>query len=450
MGRLHVPESLRRFVERQTTMPIADLWDGDRKERHSPYGSHWYRAVACILLSGRVHAKNDGAPNMTDVNRIGKEANFNQHLTERVGKLLVAMGAVRRDRQGRYEAGPNLAAFWNHDVGRLPTITRQAVLHIVQRHTGYQAWRPTTIHHAHLIEFLVLFFACFWGRALVESRVGQVFHDFGQLPKEDLIRVAQELGLKEGDVDSYGWKYWLDDKGQRALVDALYEAEWAYYTEREGVGWFFTSPIGLGMLGLEGVPPAPDLATVFKALPDLSVFAGAGLAWETLVPLFRYGTIRRIDQVYEFRLDRKRLAELPSTRAPGEELREVLRPLEPLPSTVADLLATKSKVGRKIGIRWCSALVKPESAEVAGGDPRAPAAEGLPRTGSPARLPAAQEPLGPRQLRPAVPGPGLRGALAVGRAHVGRLPPVHTAKDVSESQNLRLLRRRASADALVA
>jgi len=364
MGRLRIPESLRRFVERQTTMPIADLWDGDRKERHSPYGSHWYRAVACILLSGRVHAKNDGAPNMTDVNRVGKEANFNQHLTERVGKLLVAMGAVRRDRQGRYEAGPNLAAFWDHDVGRLPTITRQAVLHIVQQHTGYQPWRPTTIHHAHLIELLVLFFACFWGRALVESRVGQVFHDFGQLPKEDLIRAAQELGLKEGDVDSYGWKYWLDDKGQRALVDALYEAEWAYYAEREGVGWFFASPIGLGMLGLEGVPPAPDLATVFKALPDLSVFAGAGLARETLVPLFRYGTIRRIDQVYEFRLDRKRLAESPSTRAPCEELREVLRPLEPLPSTVADLLATKSKVGGKIGIRWCSALVKPESAEV--------------------------------------------------------------------------------------
>jgi hypothetical protein len=344
-------------------MPVTDLWIGDPKGQRSHYGSYWYRAVACILLSGRVRAKGDGAPNMTDVNRVGKEANFNQPLTERIGKLLVALGAVRRDRQGRYEAGPNLAAFWDHDVGCLPTITRQAVLHLVQRHTGYQLWRPTTIHHARLIEFLMLFCACFRGRALVESRVGQVFHEFGQLPKEDLIRAAQELGLKGGDVDPYGWKYWLDDKGQRALVDALYEAEWAYYAEREGVDWFFASPLGLGMLGLEKVPPAPDLATVFKALPDLSVFAGAGLAREALVPLFRYGTIRRIDQVYEFRLDRKRLAETPSTRAPGEELREALRPLELLPSTVADLLATKSKVGGKIGIRWCSALVQPESAE---------------------------------------------------------------------------------------
>ena len=64
MGRLHVPESLRRFVERQTTMPIADLWDGDRKERHSPYGSHWYRAVACILLSGRVHLRQKPGRNL--------------------------------------------------------------------------------------------------------------------------------------------------------------------------------------------------------------------------------------------------------------------------------------------------------------------------------------------------------------------------------------------------
>ena len=44
--------------------------------------------------------------------------------------------------------------------------------------------------------------------------------------------------------------------------------------------------------------------------------------------------------------------------------REALGELEPLPAPVADLLATKSKVGGKVGIRWCSALVKPEDAEV--------------------------------------------------------------------------------------
>jgi hypothetical protein len=35
-----------------------------------------------------------------------------------------------------------------------------------------------------------------------------------------------------------------------------------------------------------------------------------------------------------------------------------------LPSTVADLLSTKPKAGGTVGIRWCCALVKPESPEV--------------------------------------------------------------------------------------
>ena len=82
---------------------------------------------------------------MTDVNRIGKEANFNQYLTERVGKFLVAMGAVRRDRQGRYEAGPNLAAFWDHDVDASRRSHGRPSCDIVRRQTGYQPWHPTTI-----------------------------------------------------------------------------------------------------------------------------------------------------------------------------------------------------------------------------------------------------------------------------------------------------------------
>lgn len=364
MSRSRLPESLRSFVARQTTMPVADLREGEREEPRSPYGSYWYRAVTCILLSGRVQAKRDGAPNMTDVNRVGKEANFNQYLTERIGKFLVAMDVVQVDRHGRYAAGSNLDAFWDHDVGRLPGITRQAVLNLIQRHTGYQPWRPTTIHHSHLIEFLALFFACFRGRALTEPGAGQVLQDFAQLPKDDLVRAAHELGIGEDEVAPYSWRHWLDDKGQKALMAALYEAEWAYYAEREKSGWFFASPLGLGMLGLAVAPPPPALTTVFKAQPDLSVFAGAGLGRETLVPLFRHAAIKRIDQVYEFRLDRKRMAGSPAGSAPGKDLCEALRALEPLPSPVADLLGTKPKVGGKVGIRWCSALVKPESPEV--------------------------------------------------------------------------------------
>src|SRR3954464_11374844 len=144
-GRADLPASLRQFVERQTTIPVADVWDGDPEEERSPYGSHWYRAVVCILLSGRVQAKADGDPNMTDVNRIGKEANFNQYLTERVGKLLVAMGVLKVDRRRTYEVGRSPAAFWGHDVEPLRVATWQAVLHLVRRQTGHHSWNPKPV-----------------------------------------------------------------------------------------------------------------------------------------------------------------------------------------------------------------------------------------------------------------------------------------------------------------
>ena len=111
-------------------------------EPRSPSGSYWYRAVACILLSGRVQARRDGTPNMTDVNRVGKEANFNPYLTERVGTLLVASDVVRFDRQGRYDGGPNLAAFRDCDGARLPAIARQAVARLVGHQTGHPFWHP--------------------------------------------------------------------------------------------------------------------------------------------------------------------------------------------------------------------------------------------------------------------------------------------------------------------
>jgi hypothetical protein len=364
MGKTRLLESLRRFVERQTTMAVPDLWKGDPKERSSPYGSYWYRAVACILLSGRVQAKHDGTPNRTDVNRVGNEANFNQYLTERIGTFLVASDVVRSDRQGRYERGPNLAAFWDRDNARLLAITREAVARLVGHQTGHPFWHPQAPEDWGLIELLSLFFTCFHGLALVESEVGQALHDFTRLPQDDLVRAAEGLRLEVDSVDVAGWPLKLDARGQKALVAALDTSEWAYYAEHETTGWWFASPTGLAMLGLGPPTPMPELAMVFKAQPDLSVFAGAGLGRETLVPLFRHATIKRIDQVYEFRLDRKRLAGSPSGSAPGEELREALCALDPLPPSVADLLATKSQVGGKVGIRWCSALVKPESPEV--------------------------------------------------------------------------------------
>jgi hypothetical protein len=364
-------------------MPVTDLWGGEPKVQQSSYGSYWYRGVACILLSGRVHPKHDGAPNMTDVNRVGKEANFNQYLTERVGKFLVALEAVRFAPQGMYEAGPNLAAFWGHDAACLPALARRAVVRLIRYEIDRGLWHPKADDVSHLIEFLSLFFASFRGLALVDTEVGRVFHDFSLLPPDDLVRAARGLGLAADGVDTEGWRRFLDGKGRKALVAALYTAEWAYFAKPKETGWWYASPIGMATLGLEPAPPAPDLATLFKAQPDLSVLAGAGLGWEKLVPLFRYGTIRRIDQVFEFRLDRKRIAAAPSTSAPGEELRDVLRELEPLPSTVADLLATRTMVGGKVGIRWCSALIKPESPEALAAIGEHPRLKGYLESGAP-------------------------------------------------------------------
>ena len=240
------------------------------------------------------------------------------------------------------------------------------MLRLVGYQTGHPFWHPKAPEDSYLIEFLSLFFTCFQGLALVESEMGQIFDDFSRLPEDDLIQATRGIGIASDRVDVATWRKRLDARGQKALVAALYTSEWAYYAEPKKTkpGWFFASPIGLAMLELGPSPPAPELAMVFRVQPDLSVFAGAGLAWEQLVPLFRHATIKRIDQVYEFLLDRKKLALAPSTGSPGEELREVFRELEPLPQTVIDLLVTKSKVGGKVGIRWCSALVKPESPEV--------------------------------------------------------------------------------------
>jgi hypothetical protein len=271
---------------------------------------------------------------------------------------------VRFDRQGRYDGGPNRAAFWDRDGARLPAIARQAVARLVGHQTGHPFWHPKAPEDGRLIGLLSLLFTCFRGRALVESEVGQVLHDFTRLSQDDLVRAAEGLGLEVDSVDVAGWRLKLDARGQKPLVAALDTAEWAYSAEHERTGWWFASPTGLAMLGLGPQPPASHLATVFQAQPDLSVFAGAGLGWETLVPLFRHATIKRIDPVYEFRLDRKRLAGSPAGRAPVEELREALRAREPLSLPVADLRATKSQVGGQVGIRWCSALVKPEGPEV--------------------------------------------------------------------------------------
>src|SRR5260370_771134 len=109
-----LPNAVEQFVKAQTTIAITELWEPNGDSLASPYGSQWFRAVAAMLRSGRVAAKDNGLPNRTDINRICKEANFNQHLFERIAKFLVATKVVQADRRGQYAEGTNHDAFWKH------------------------------------------------------------------------------------------------------------------------------------------------------------------------------------------------------------------------------------------------------------------------------------------------------------------------------------------------
>ena len=83
-----LPMSLQQFVHQQPTLLSEHLVDATATRQY-PYGTYWWRAIAGILLAGRVKPRHDRSPNMTDVNRLCKEANFNQYLFERVTKFLV-------------------------------------------------------------------------------------------------------------------------------------------------------------------------------------------------------------------------------------------------------------------------------------------------------------------------------------------------------------------------
>jgi len=140
------------------------------------------------------------------------------------------------------------------------------------------------------------------------------------------------------------------------------------------------------MLGLKTVPPPYELSTDLKVLPSNTLFAGAGLATDRLVTLFRCCKVNRIDQVYEFQIGRRRLAELPAPGAPVAELRRLLQGAGPLPLTVEDVLGNRPRAGGRVGIRRCSALVWPESAEVLDAIRQHPRLKGYLEAGAPGLL----------------------------------------------------------------
>jgi hypothetical protein len=356
-----LPASIQAFVDTQPTRPFDDA-DQAANAHPYPYSEYWRRAIAGMLLSGRVKPKIDGAPNMNDVNRIGKEANFNQYLFERTAKFFVAAHIIGVSRGKReYVPGEYAEAYWHRDLKSLQPALRRAFLAFFQQFTGH---RPTIIFSSHLDLLASLFASAFTGLSLPEEQMGTILHAFSQLPENDLEQLAQTLGFTDALLSATSWHSWLDTKGQDAFISALALCDWVYVHEAQDQRWLYFSDQARIMFGLDEPPPLPPLATEFNALPNLCVLAGADLPPETLVPLFRYCKIQRIDRVLEFQLDKKQFTETPSKTPEQHELATALQALKPWPATMESFLNTKPMASGEIRIRGCSAIVKPENREV--------------------------------------------------------------------------------------
>jgi hypothetical protein len=359
-----LPASIRDFVERQAALPLESLLE-DTDTPLYPYCEYWLRAVAAMLLSGRIAAKEDGFPNMTDVNRICKEANFDQYLFEATGKFLVMAKIIRPSEQSsRYEPAKFCDAFWNHQLRPLQEAARQAFLQLVQHFTPFRLWRPTLAVSSTLDVLVALFATAFADLAILQHQAGKVFFEFSKLPSPDLIDLGNQLGFNNRRCDAGGWDLWLDEPGQQALLSALYVSSWAYATDHQKQSWIYLSDTARIILGLAIPPELPAPAVDFKVLPNLCVLAGADLPPEKLVPLFRHCKIKRIDRVFALQLDKRRLTETTPQGPFVSNLREVLEESGPLPATADSLLRHRPIAGGEIRIRGCSAIVQPESAEV--------------------------------------------------------------------------------------
>ncbi|MGH9395304.1 MAG: hypothetical protein ACRD18_00420 [Terriglobia bacterium] len=359
-----LPDCIRDFVERQVTLPLASLFEDGVTPVH-PCGEYWRRAVAAVLLSGRIAAKSDGFPNMTDVNRICKEVDFDQYLFEATGRFLVTAKIIRPNvRSSQYEPAKFSDAFWNHQLRPLQETARQAFLELVQQFTPFRAWRPTPAVSSTLDGLVALFATAFADLAIPVDKVGNVLLDFSKLPYQDLIDLGKRLGLKKHQCNAGGWDSWLDERGQQALVSALYVSSWAYTVVHQKQRWICLSDTARIILGLVAPPELPAPVVDLKVLPNLCVLAGADLPPDKLVPLFRHCKIKRIDRVIEFQLDKRQLRETTSLKPLAWNLREVLEESGPLPATVDSLLGQRPAGGGEIRIRTCSAIVQPESADV--------------------------------------------------------------------------------------
>lgn len=350
--------SILQFIQQQETIPIHAA------EKTFPYSDYVWKAVTCILLSGRIRPKSvDGLPNMTDTNRFCKEANFNQYYLFSMASFLLAGGVIEHHMDS-YKKGKEFNAFWGDSLTKMQGVAQEAVLTLIDHYSPFQSWRPTLAIQSGLIEFMRVFFGLFSGQALRYDQIGKLFLSFSKLPESELTALAKELGIRSRDLSVHEWEQWLAPKGQAAMIRSLFDGGWAYVYQKQEVDWFSLTWTGRVMLGLDPSQPRPPKVQDFRVLPNLCIFAGADLSMEKLALLFRYCRVKKIDRIIEFQLDRKAMNEMPSRTSAGRELYDLLKEFEPLPSGFRNILEEKPAIGGALHIKVCSAIVKMEDPEM--------------------------------------------------------------------------------------
>jgi len=102
---MKLPESILKFVNQQETIPMLPA------DKTYPYSDYVWKATACILLSGKIKPKSgDGLPNLTDTNRVCKEANFDQYYLLSMASFLLASEVIENHLDS-YKKGKQFHAF---------------------------------------------------------------------------------------------------------------------------------------------------------------------------------------------------------------------------------------------------------------------------------------------------------------------------------------------------
>ena len=357
MKAITLPDSIRQFVKEQVTIEIAP------DDPVFPYSEYWWKAVVFLLLSGRIKSTyTRDLPNLTDVNRVCKEANFNQYYFQTYAEFFIACEVVSATRDGRYVPGNLFEEFWCRNLPRIKTATHHGLSSLIGRFISPKESRPKPICGG-VVAFLQMFFRVFAGKSLRTDMIGQAFRAFSMLPAKARVALGQDAGIGGEALDN-DCQPWLDAAGQAALIRALYVCGWAYQVTQDGQKWFSLNHTGLVMLGLDEPPQYPKESTDLKVLANFSVLAGIDLAPQILITLFRYCKIKAIGQIVKFRLDEKTMTEVASITPAVEELSRVLEGCAPLPAKVANFLNRETIQGGELHLLLCGGLVRVDDPRV--------------------------------------------------------------------------------------